>query len=83
MSERDVKHFLEFCDMNKIIYIQNLKHSNLIDYRNYLKKVKSKSKISTLNNALTNIITFLNHCHEKSHYINKITKGIKFSGLIL
>lgn len=79
MSERDVKHFLEYCDMNKIIYIQNLKHSNLIDYRNYLKKVKSKSKISTLNNALTNIITFLNHCHEKSHYINKITKDVKFT----
>ena len=79
MSERDVMYFLEYCNMNNLIYIQRLKHSNLISYRDYLKKHNPKSKISTLNNALTNIVTFLNHCHEKSHYINKITKGVKFN----
>jgi integrase len=78
MSERDVNDFLDYCKNIDIKYIQNLKHKDLIDYRVYLKDTNPKSKIGTLNNALTNIITFLNYCHDKAHYINKITKGVKF-----
>ncbi|MAD40995.1 MAG: hypothetical protein CL623_01200 [Arcobacter sp.] len=77
-SRRDVGYFLEYCNISKIIYIQNLKHKDLISYRTYLKKLKPNGKVGALNNALTNLITFLNYCHEKAHYIPKLTKDVKF-----
>lgn len=81
-SERDVKHFIQFCNINKMEYIQNLQNKNLIDYRIYLREIKPKATIGTLNNALKNVIAFLNHCSKKSHYIPDITKDITFKPTI-
>ncbi len=77
-SKRDVDIFLEFCNISNLEYINLLKNKDLIDFRNYLKKIKPNRKTSTLNNIITNILTFINYCHEQAHYIaNKITKGVK------
>ena len=78
ISERDVKHFIEFCNTNNILYIQKVQNKHIIDYRNYLRELKPNAKIGTLNLPLKNISAFLNHCNEVSEYISKITKKTKF-----
>ena len=77
-SERDVKHFIKFCNMNKIEYIQKLQNKHIINYRDYLKELKPNAKIGTLNLPLKNISAFLNHCSEVLSYIPTITKKTKF-----
>lgn len=47
----------------------------MIDYRIYLREIKPKATIGTLNNALKNVIAFLN-------YIPDITKDITFKPTI-
>lgn len=78
-SARDVNNFLEYCNIKNIVYLKNLKNKNLINYRTYLKKLNTKSKITTLNNALKNVIAFLNYCSDQANYINKITKNVCFN----
>ena len=76
-SNRDIQIFKEFCKIDNLVYINTLKHKDLIKFKNYLKKIKVSIKVSTLNNILTNIITFINYCHEQAHYIQyKITKNV-------
>ena len=76
-SNRDIQIFKEYCKINNLVYINTLQHKDLVRFKDYLKKIKSSIKISTLNNILTNIITFINYCHEQAHYIqHKITKNI-------
>ena len=77
-SAKDVNNFLEFCNISNIKYIQKLKHKDLISYRVHLKKIKNKLKIGPLNNALKNVITFVNYCSDKANYIPKITKDVLF-----
>jgi len=77
-SSKDVNNFLEFCNIKNIIYVQNLKNKDLISYRTYLKKLNPKSKVTTLNNALKNMITFVNYCSDQANYIPKITKNVCF-----
>jgi hypothetical protein len=77
-SERDVKHFIKFCNMNKIEYIQKVQNKYIINYRDYLKELKPNVKIGALNLPLKNISAFLNHCSEVLSYIPTITKKTKF-----
>ncbi len=78
-SERDVKHFIKFCNTNKMLYIQELQNKHIINYREHLQKIKSKGTIGSLNTSLKYIIAFLNHCSDVSHYIPKITKKVLFN----
>lgn len=81
-SEKSVQNFVNYCLTNKLEYIQNLQNKHVINYREHLRKTKSKGTIGSLNTSLKNVNAFLNHCSDVAHYIPKITKKVLFNPTI-
>lgn len=68
-STRDLKLFINFCNIHNFKYVKNLENDNIVDFREHLKKIRPNAKTSSIRNMLTSITTFLNYCYKIAHYL--------------
>ncbi|MFA6196565.1 MAG: tyrosine-type recombinase/integrase [Sulfurimonas sp.] len=73
----NLNRFLEYTDIKSILYVDALKHNDLIEFRKYRQKLNPKSKPNTINRIMANVSTFVKYCVKVDHLHKDIAKDIK------